>query len=338
MTNDERICGLETCGYTRRQAAFLSTVALHSGYFLRRQYHTFLGQKPGANAERLIQRGLARGHLRIHGSANRTLIYHLAARPLYELLAEENNPNQRWRQPFSIKLKLMGLDFVLAHPQYRYLATEEDKLGFFCGTLGLDRNRLFAREYHSRHLEGPTRIRYFADQFPIFVADSSPNSRSVVSLCYVDGARAKPAGFETYLKHYQDLFSILSSFEVVYVASDQQMFVKAERMFARRFHVPAAHLDEVRILPGLEEHFRIREQFELPGNRCLDQLGLDRFRDELQQYRGPQFEALYQQWKAKRNAGSSVDPGTTGSRPGFRFWRAADEYRLFGDLTSVTAA
>jgi hypothetical protein len=29
----------------------------------------------------------------------------------------------------------MGLDFVLAHPQYQYLATEHEKLDFFCSTL-----------------------------------------------------------------------------------------------------------------------------------------------------------------------------------------------------------
>jgi hypothetical protein len=336
MTNEERIFALQSCGYTHRQAKFLCTVALHSGYFLRRQYHRFLGQKPGASAERLIQRGLANGHIQIHGSANRTLIYHLGARSVYEMLADEDNPNQRWRQPSSVKTKLMGLDFVLAHPQLRYLATEDEKLDFFCSTLGLERDCLFARGYRSRHPEGQTRTRYFVDRFPIFVTSAATDLRPLVSFCYVDGARAKPSGFETYLEHYRAVFSILSSFEVVYVAIDPQVFPKAERVFARCFRAPLCNPEDP-LLARLREHFRIRELFERQGSRCLDQQRLDCFRDELEEYRGPQFEALYQQWKGEGCPGVHAGVATDQVRRVFRTWRVADEYQLFGDLTRATA-
>jgi hypothetical protein len=335
MTNEERIFALQSCGYTPRQATFLCTVALHSGYFLRRQYHIFLGQKPGASAERLIQRGLAIGHIRIHGSANRTLIYHLGARSLYEVLGDENNPNQRWRQPCSVKTKLMGLDFVLAHPQHRYLATDDEKLDFFCSTLGLERDCLFARDYRSRHPESQTRTRYFVDRFPIFVANAAPDHRPVVSFCYVDGARAKPSGFETYLEHYRAVFSSLSSFEVVYVAIDPQMFPKAERVFARCLRASLCSPDP--LSARLQEHFRIRELFERHGSRCLDQQRLDCFRDELEEYRGPKFEALYQQWKSEGSPGVCAGTATDQLGRGFRTWRVADQYQLFGDLTRATA-
>ena len=336
MTNEERIVALQSYGYTHRQATFLCTVALHSGYFLRRQYHRFLGQKPGASAERLIQRGVAKGHIRIHASANRTLIYHLGAHSVYEALADDHNPNQRWRQPFSVKTKLMGLDFVLAHPQYQYLATEDEKLDFFCCTLGLKRDCLFTREYRSPHPDGQMRIRYFADRFPIFVTSAATDSQPMVSLCYVDGARAKPSGFETYLEHHHDLFSRLSSFEVVYIAIDQQMLPKAERIFARCFRAPSCICEDP-LPPRLREHFQIREQFERHGSRCLDQERLDCFRDELEEYRGPEFEALYQQWKGEGSSGVRSAPSPEQIRPVFRAWRVADEYQLFGDLTRATA-
>jgi len=335
MTNDERIRALQSYGYTHRQATFLCTVALHSGYFLRRQYHKFLGQKPGASAERLIQRGLAKGHIRIHGSANRTLIYHLGARSVYGVLADEDNPNQRWRQPSSVKTKLMGLDFVLAHPQHRYLATEDEKLDFFCSTLGLGRNCLFARGYRSRRPEGQTCVRYFVDRFPIFVTSPATGPRPAVSFCYVDGARAKPSGFETYLEHYRAVFSSLSSFEVVYVAIDPQMFPKAERVFARCFRAPLCNPEDP-LLARLREHFRIRELFERQGSRGLDQQRLDCFRDELEEYHGPQFEALYQRWKGEGNSGLRAGAAND-VRPVFRTWRVADEYQLFGDLTRGAA-
>ncbi len=40
MTWAERINALEALGYGIREAASLSLVAVHSGYFLRRQYET----------------------------------------------------------------------------------------------------------------------------------------------------------------------------------------------------------------------------------------------------------------------------------------------------------
>jgi hypothetical protein len=333
MTNEERIFALQNCGYTHRQATFLCTVALHSGYFLRRQYHKFLGQKPGAGAERLIQRGLANSHIRIHGSANRTLIYHLGARSVYELLDDEDNPNQRWRQPCSVKTKLMGLDFVLAHPQYQYLATEAEKLDFFCSTLGVERDCLFARDYRSRHPESPARTRYFVDRFPIFVTSTAADLQPLVSFCYIDGARAKPSGFETYLDHYRAVFSRLPSFEVVYVAIDPQIFLKAERVFAQC--VPASlHHPQDPMLARLREHFRIRELFERQGSRSLDQQRLDCFRDELEEYRGPKFEALYQQWKNEESLGVGANAATHQGRRVFRSWRVADEYQIFGGLNA----
>jgi len=335
MTNEERIFALQNWGYTHRQATFLCTVALHSGYFLRRQYHEFLGQKPGASAERLIQRGLAKGHIRIHGSANRTLIYHLGARSFYEVIADDDNPNQRWRQPLSVKTKLMGLDFVLAHPQHRYLATEGEKIDFFCSTLGLEQDRLFTRDYPSRHPAGPKRTRYFVDRFPIFVTNAATNVGPLVSFCYVDGARAKPSGFETYLEHYRALFSSLPAFEVVYVAIDPQIFAKAERVFAQCVR-PLLYHPQDPLLARLREHFRIRQLFERQGSRCLDQQRLDCFRDELEEYRGPKFEALYQQWKNEGDLGMRTHTATDQVCRVFRTWRVADEYQLFGDLTRAT--
>lgn len=334
MTNEERIFALQNWGYTHREATFLCTVALHSGYFLRRQYHKFLGQKPGASAQRLIQRGLAKGHIRIHGSANRTLIYHLAARSVYEVLADDDNPNQRWRQPSSVKTKLMGLDFVLAHPQHRYLATEDEKLNFFCSTLGLEQDCLFARDYPSPHPAGSQCTRYFVDRFPIFVTSAATNVGPLVSFCYVDGARTKPSGFGTYLDHYRALFSNLPAFEVVYVAIDPQIFPKAERVFAQC--VRPSPYSEDPLLARLREHFRIRELFERQGSRCLDQQHLDRFRDELEEYRGPKFDSLYQHWKSEGDLGMPTHTTTDQIGRVFRTWRVADEYQLFGDLTRAT--
>ena len=55
-TPSERLAALQAFGYTEREAAFLSTAALHGGYFLRRQYCCAIGTQSGGNAAALIDR------------------------------------------------------------------------------------------------------------------------------------------------------------------------------------------------------------------------------------------------------------------------------------------
>ena len=56
MTFDERVQALEPLGFTPRQTRFLVTVALHSGYCLRRQYSAFAGVALRQECPRLSRR------------------------------------------------------------------------------------------------------------------------------------------------------------------------------------------------------------------------------------------------------------------------------------------
>ena len=216
MRNDERKVAIQRFGYTEREAAFLCLAALHGGYFLRRQYNAFLECHRGGNADRLIEKGVLQGHIRVHESANRTQIYHVGAKSFFKAIGEEDNRNRRWRQPYPVKVKLMGLDFVLAHRQHHYLATEAEKLDYFAGRLGLNRSYLPQRIYRSRHGRNIT-TRYFVDKFPLFLSGASSAPSPVVGFCYVDGSIGKPSGFDTYLLQYKDLFSRLDRFGIIYI-------------------------------------------------------------------------------------------------------------------------
>ena len=98
MTKGKRISAIQELGYTERRAAFLCLAALHGGYFLRRQCNAFLGYQPGGSAEYLIEKAIRKGHVRAHESANRTVIYHICARPFFEAIGEQDNRNRRRRQ------------------------------------------------------------------------------------------------------------------------------------------------------------------------------------------------------------------------------------------------
>jgi hypothetical protein len=49
----------------------------------------------------------------------------------------------------------------------------------------------------------------------------------------LDGSVGKPAGLDTHLLEYRELFGRLESVQVVYVSTDEGKFAKAERIFRR---------------------------------------------------------------------------------------------------------
>ena len=53
---------LQGFGYTAREAAFLRLAALHSGYFLRRQYLQFIGSTRGRPDDVLVSKTAALRH------------------------------------------------------------------------------------------------------------------------------------------------------------------------------------------------------------------------------------------------------------------------------------
>ena len=80
MTFDDRVRALAPLGFNERQTRFLVTVALHSGFCLRRHYMTFASLKYGAGVrdflDRLVVRKLA---TRFDFRRDRGHVYHLQA-------------------------------------------------------------------------------------------------------------------------------------------------------------------------------------------------------------------------------------------------------------------
>src|SRR5437899_2634403 len=93
MTDSNRLRALTRFGYTEREAEFLSRAALHSGYFLRRQYGQFLGQENSGTIAQLIEKILEREHSEVITYQQKTHIYHLCARPFYAALGQSDNRN-----------------------------------------------------------------------------------------------------------------------------------------------------------------------------------------------------------------------------------------------------
>src|SRR5262249_50926730 len=156
----------------------------------------------GGTAANLLEKLLVRKHATLATGCKGTKIYHLCSRPFYAAIGEEDNRNRRERPPFAIKNRLMGLDYVLAHPDKRYLATEREKVEYFTITLGIAIAALPTKRFTSEKSRGTT-DRYFVDKYPIFVQQAgTENGSAAVSFCYIDEGVITGSRFSSYLRQY----------------------------------------------------------------------------------------------------------------------------------------
>lgn len=132
MTAEERTHAVAAYGFTERQARFLTTVMVHGGVCLRRQYCTFAhierGQKTHDFFRRLVDGGYAMPYTCAH---NRARLYHVRHKALYRVIGEPDNRNRRPMFLGRAVERLMLLDAVMAHPDVRWFGTEREKLTHF---------------------------------------------------------------------------------------------------------------------------------------------------------------------------------------------------------------
>jgi hypothetical protein len=190
MTLAERAAPLEALGFTARQAAFLAIVVLHSGYCLRRQYGAFAGIKHGKNVQAFLEGLVERKHAdRVVFRADRGGIYHVFGRRLYAAIGQEDNRNRRHASAPLIARKLMTLDFVLAHPDFDWYATESEKRELFVTRLGVPDDALPPRQL----------------PFPVFLHGASP---CVNFVCLATDSRA--TAIESFVRVHASLLRQLS--------------------------------------------------------------------------------------------------------------------------------
>jgi hypothetical protein len=333
MTQEDRTRALEGFGYIRSEAAFLCLAALHSGYFRRRQFRRFAGASRGYRDDLLIEKIISNKHGQVYGSGKKTIVYHLRSRPFYSPIGEPDNRHRRERPPFGVKAKLMAFDYVLANQKHRYLATEEEKVGYFTGELGIRIDSLPRKIYSSRKTESTT-DRYFVDKFPIYLSGSS--RQLVVSFCYVDEGVIATPGFETYLKQYMALFRALGRFRVIYVATKEHSFRLAEKTFyhffdpSRRDKTDTNESSRARLLDYFRlEHLYRAEQFEL-----LDAAKLEELRSLRKEFKGEKFESLFGLWRERGEeaVASLLFPETVAPTPftaDFLTYKLDEKYDLF---------
>src|SRR5581483_9084528 len=109
-----------------------------------------------------------------------------------------------------------------------YLATEQEKVTYFNGTLGIPFEELPCKLFRSPTSEIST-ARYFVDKYPIFLPQESTLS-PVVSFCFVDEGLVTESHFQSYLGQYSSLLRRLPAFRLIYVAALEAPFKAARRV------------------------------------------------------------------------------------------------------------
>jgi hypothetical protein len=334
MVIEEAISVFKRLGYDANEAEFLALAAIHSGYFVRRQFAEFLGQERGGNAQRFIEKLLQKRHATFTRYHLNKFVYHIRAKKIYNRLGQSDNRNRRDKAPLTVKRKLMCLDFVLAHSGHRFLETEFEKVAYFAGDRQVPVPDLPVRRYFS-YGSGKTTDRYFVEKLPVFVTNdpAAPSAPSVVHFAYIDEGAETLQGFGTFLEQYRPLFSALKAFEVVYVSTTSVWFEKAARMFARVAGDPTQRPtpltpDELELL----DYFQIRRKFEARDFTGLDTDRIIRYREEKRRYADVAHEELYRCWLTEGEHALRRIPPSETIRGSFRTMLILHDYEILGGI------
>lgn len=230
------VLALVTLGYTEREAAFLCLVAVHSGYFLRRQFNAFIARRKGHLAHRFLEKARVAGHVEIIDYGQGRFVYHLFSKTIYRLLGSLDSQNRRRKGDAQIRARLMALDYVLENPGEHFLATGEERRNFFLKTRGVPLHLL----------TGPDgRLNAFLTDFPVSVADPSHPATSPVLFPFMDEGLLTSRKFERFLAELAPFMCAVGTFEIVYTALTGLQFDDADRLFQRTFAAAGAGRQQI---------------------------------------------------------------------------------------------
>ncbi len=290
---------LKALGYTEKEARFLYIVATHSGYFVSRQFLAFTAAHWGYRTNAFWSKLHTKKHARTECFPKNGTVYHLFSRRLYRQIDRENIRNRREHEIEYIQRRIGMLDYVLSHPQWKYLETEPEKICYFCKQLKVPNHFLPSKIYHGQKTSQPT-VRYFVDKFPMFFG--TDDSSTVVTFTYLQGQEVHLTEFVRHLEVYLPLFRQLSEFRFLYLARVDSHFEKAKELFDSLVGIPLGSDVSAELL----RYFRIRKAWDLGRYTSFSEADLI-FRNQAKtRFGGQRFEHLYRGWKVGRVSESDI--------------------------------
>lgn len=288
---DSYLDALKELGYTETEAHFLYIAATHSGYFTAAQFRSFSGLRTGKRSFKFTQKVIANKHATLDVYAQNTRVYHLFSRKVYSAIGKENIRNRREHEFSFIETRLTTLDYILANQGHDYFETEDQKVRYFCGALGLGKECLPTRLYLGQKSSSIT-ARYFVDKFPMFRSGAAPSS--VVTFTYAAADADNQTGFATHLQDYLPLFRQLKQFNFVFISARSDQFVQARRIFSQLVHTPLRQPAAGELL----RYFRVRKAWEAKQFAALKHEDVQFLHDATKAFRAERFQELFRAWNA----------------------------------------
>lgn len=279
---------LENAGYTEQEAAFLYLVAVHSGYFLRRQFSRFVQRDRGGLADKFIQKALGVDHLRVIECGQARHVYHLTSRPMYQAILRSDSQYRRFKGFGFLQSRLLILDFVLDNLGESILESQSAKIEFFTVQRGVP-SELLPRGWAGRAV-------LFPDGYPIFLTPDG-----IPRFTFFEDGSVTLTRFERYLDRYRPLFSALQAFELAYLSDVAKSFPFAHAAFASHFtQTQIAGVGKQTPL-GVEhflEYLRAREIYEAQKWPATER-DLRLLKEGESIYATLEHQALWAAWKAR---------------------------------------
>ena len=113
---ESQLAKLRAFGYTEVEARFLHIAATHSGYFTVGQFLSFAKASYGNRNARFVEKLLTLGHASVQRYRRNGRVYHLDSRSIYAAIGKDYLRCRRKHELRYIRTRLLGLDFILAHP------------------------------------------------------------------------------------------------------------------------------------------------------------------------------------------------------------------------------
>ena len=312
MTFDERVQAVAKKGFTERQARFLTTVMLHTGVCVPRQYARFCGIVYGEKTRKFFAKLVRLQYASMYDCRhNRARIYHVNQRALYAAIGEADS---RLRKPVTLNhaiQRLMVLDAIVEDPDLVWLGTAEEKAAHLLALTRIEQADL----PHVSVGEGEARtVRYFPDRLPIGIHLAG---RGVVVYVVTDPWLDE---FRVFLERHAALLRALPAWTLRIVVPPQfpDIAQRAKQVVWNQLLTPL----RTETLDELRWYFEQARSHPTPSRS--DDLD-ERFYEARDAFSAPRFKALYRVWKqdgeaALAGAGSraisdAVTPAPAGSRP-----------------------
>lgn len=286
---EDYIHALAKLGYTETEARFIYIVANHSGYFTAQQYLDFSAAKRGYRSDTLTGKLLANKHASAEIYRKNARVYHLFSREVYSAIGKENVRNRRKHEFPFIKARLLALGFILANQQHDYFETEENKVRYFTGTLGIEKQFLPAKLYLG--MRSPTiTTRYFVDKFPMFLASTTDSP--IITFTYISAGTEKLTAFLTHLHHYLPLFRSLQQFNFLFLSPCGPLFPKACALFSSLVKDPL----EAPIAEEISRYFQMRRLWETRQFARLKTEDVMFLKEAMGRFASERIVELYKRW------------------------------------------